>query len=137
MDLGIALGMASLEFAKEGIPTIIPPFVDKDIPFDKFIWLNECDKKTLGADINSITKLGLNFYSLQELLEDFIAPNKKQELSELVYQYFKNSYHINTSANLFLTYILQTNLKYLTFFKIKKIKNLYVMQFLLENITMI
>ncbi|HEF4457837.1 TPA: hypothetical protein SAK09_000910 [Campylobacter coli] len=123
VDLGIALGMASLEFAKEGIPTIIPPFVDKDIPFDKFIWLNECDKKTLGADINSITKLGLNFYSLQELLEDFIAPNKKQELSELVYQYFKNNYHINTSANLFLTYILQTNLKISDFLKIKKIKN--------------
>lgn len=125
IDIGIAVGMAALEFAKNKIPTVISSFTTNSIIFDKFIWLQECNNKTLGADPESLKKLDINLQNLQNILQIYKNIGK-EKLGNISFDYYSKNYSLEATSNDFLKYMQLSTLKISDFFKIKQFNTFVV-----------
>ena len=106
----VTMGMSALDTANLSIPVVIAPLSNKAFTKNKYVYLFDTKDYSLGWDINLIDELGYQTHTIDEIIKDIYEKNKKTELGYSCYEYGRNTFSIERTANEFMNAMANTQL---------------------------
>ena len=110
IDIMVTMGMSALDTANLSIPVVIAPLSNKAFTKNKYVYLFDTKDYSLGWDINLIDELGYQTHTIDEIIKDIYEKNKKTELGYSCYEYGRNTFSIERTANEFMNAMANTQL---------------------------
>jgi len=133
IDIGVAMGLSAIEFAKYGIPTILADPSYEPIRSKKYCkWIYEAELGNLGSEMsNSQEKDSVCSKDINRLINDYYE--NPEYYGDKSYDYVVNNYSIEKSAKKLMQYAYAAQLTpreitryiYMFFYAIKKIKTAF------------
>ena len=110
IDIMVTMGMSALDTANLSVPVVIAPLSNKAFTKNKYVYLFDTKDYSLGWDINLIDELGYQTHTIDEIIKDIYEKNKKAELGYSCYEYGRNTFSIERTANEFMNAMANTQL---------------------------
>ena len=108
VDILFAMGTSLIEGAALKLPVVPIPYSYKKFDLDKFHFLFESPRNTLGTSLSEYKKIAS--YKLKDILELIYKQNKKSEIGTMCYEYFKQNHSLESIANELLIIIENNSL---------------------------
>ncbi len=122
-DFVISMGMASLDVASLGHPSLLMPLDSNRTNSNSFFWIYDTCEHFMSGPSDIIEALKIETIPLKKAIDQIYCKNQKKIIAQKCYLMFKNNFSERKSAENLLKCLNDTNLEVQDFLSILKARN--------------